>query len=50
MAGMLALVGFALWLIAFFMPPALAWLLTVANLLGGVGLAWIGWSIWTAER
>lgn len=50
MAGLLALVGFALWLVAFFMPPALAWLLTVANLLGGVGLAWIGWSIWTARR
>lgn len=50
MAGMLALVGFGLWLVAFFMPPALAWLLTVANLLGGAGLGWIGWSIWTAER
>jgi hypothetical protein len=47
MAGILVLVGFALWLVAFFMPPDLAWLLTVSNLVGGLGLAWIGWAIWS---
>lgn len=48
-AGILALAGFAIWLVAFFMPPALAWLLTVANLVGGAGLAWIGWAIWSGR-
>ena len=49
LAARLAVIGFALWLIAFFMPPSLAWLLTVANLVGGLGLAWIGWAIWSRE-
>jgi hypothetical protein len=48
--GILALAGFAVWLVAFFMPPALGWLLTVANLVGGIGLAWIGWAIWSGGR
>lgn len=50
LGGILALIGFALWLVAFFMPPALAWLLTLANVVGGIGLAWIGWAIWSRSR
>lgn len=45
-AGMLVVVGFAAWTVAFFAPPALAWLLTVANLVGGAGMIRIGLQIW----
>ncbi|HEX2141850.1 MAG TPA: hypothetical protein VHK28_06180 [Candidatus Limnocylindria bacterium] len=46
-AGLAAIAGFAIWTVAFFAPASLAWLLTVANLVGGAGLAWMGWSIWS---
>ncbi|HEX6127422.1 MAG TPA: hypothetical protein VF071_00170 [Candidatus Limnocylindria bacterium] len=46
-AGTAVVAGFAAWTVAFFAPPDLAWLLTVANLVGGAGMAWIGWSIWS---
>ena len=45
-AGILTVTGFAIWTVAFFAPPALAWLLTVANLVGGWGLMRIGLHIW----
>lgn len=32
-------------LVAYSMPPALAWLLMPANSLVGTALAWIGWQI-----
>jgi hypothetical protein len=46
-AGILLATGSFLWLIAFVlsMVPGL---LTVANLVGSAGMAWIGWIIWSS--
>ena len=46
-AGILVVAGFAIWTVAFFAPPGLAWLLTVANLVGGIGMVRIGLQIWS---
>jgi hypothetical protein len=46
-AAVLALIGFAAWLIAFFAPPQLAVLLFVAGAGVGLGLGRIGWAIWS---
>jgi hypothetical protein len=45
-AGILLATGSFLWLIAFLlsMVPGL---LTVANLIGSAGMAWIGWTLWS---
>lgn len=43
-AGLLLTIGSSLWLVAFYLP--VPFLLSVANLLGAAGLAWLGVSVY----
>lgn len=44
--GLLFAAGYALWFVAFWVSP-LAFLLRVGSVVGGIGLAWLGWHLWS---
>jgi hypothetical protein len=48
-AAMLYTAGAVLWLVAFFGGTGLAFLLPIANWIGGIGLVWIGWILASAN-
>jgi hypothetical protein len=47
-AGLLLALGYFLWLIAFWVAPA-AFLLQVGTVVGGIGLIWMGWTIFAGK-
>ena len=47
-SGVLLAIGAFVWLIAYFLS-AVPGLLTVASLVTGVGMAWMGWALWSGQ-